>query len=232
MLPFTERIPRLFFMKSSGASSTFELQLLPLSSARDFHHLSHANDDIGRQYLFENGIFRTLNYHGGTELFISVPKAEFIEQQGWYYNLEYSKEQYRGLDFQEDLYTHGKFSVKLKKGDTLGIIISTENPEHRNAFKLFSSEKKRREKIIKDFTWNDNLKNLVLAADQFIVKRNELSTIMAGYHWFADWGRDTMIALPGLCLVTGRFKEAKQILQQFSGYVNEGMLPNRFPDSW
>lgn len=212
------------------ASAPFTLELLPLSSSRDFHALSHANDSIGKHYLFENGIFRTLNYQGGTELFISVPKAEFLEQQGWYYNFEYSVEQYRGLDSREDLYTHGKFSVKLKKGNTLGIIISTENPEGKNAFKLFGAEKRRREKIVKEFSWNDDLKRLALAADQFIVKRGDLSTVIAGYHWFADWGRDTMISLPGLCLVTGRFKEAKQILQQFSESVSEGMLPNRFPD--
>ena len=125
------------------APASFILELLPLSSCRDFHSLTYVNDDIGTQYLFENGIFRTLNYHGGPELFISVPKAEFIEQQGWYRNFEYSVDQYRGLDFREDLYTHGKFSVKLKKGDTLGIIVSTENPEERSASRLFAAEKRR-----------------------------------------------------------------------------------------
>jgi len=213
------------------ASAPFLLELLPLSSARDFHHLSHANDDIGRQYLFEDNIFQTLNYHGGTELFISVPKAEFVEQQGWYYNMEYAVENYRGLDFREDLYTHGKFSVKLKKGDTLGIIVSTERPAQKNAFRLFATEKKRKVKITEHFSWNMELQSLALAADQFIVKRGEGITIIAGYHWFADWGRDSMIALPGLCLVTGRHKEAKQILQQFAGFISDGMLPNRFPDN-
>jgi len=220
----------LILYEVTKAPTDFTLELLPLSSSRDHHSLSHANDSIGKHYLFENGIFRTLNYLGGTEVFISVPNAEFTEQQRWYYNFEYSVEQYRGLAFQEDLYTHGKFSVKLKKGDTLGIILSTENPEEKDAFKLFAAEKKRREKIVKEFSWNDDLKRLVLAADQFIVKRGSLSTIIAGYHWFADWGRDTMISLPGLCLVTGRYKEARQILKQFAGSVSEGMLPNRFPD--
>ncbi len=213
------------------APGQFTLELLPLSTSRDFHSLSHANDSIGKQYLFDKGIFRTLNYQGGTEVFVSVPKSEFIEQQGWYYNFEYSLDHYRGLDFKEDLYTHGKFSVKLKKGSTLGIIISTENPEGRSASKLFATEKGRKEKLVKDSLHNDDLKKLVLAADQFIVKRGKLHSIIAGYHWFSDWGRDTMISLPGLCLVTGRFKDAKEILHQFAGNVSEGMLPNRFPDS-
>ncbi len=212
------------------ASSPITLELLPLASSRDYHNLSHVNDSIGRPYLFDKGIFRTLNYHGGAELFISVPGSRFTEQQGWYYNFEYSVEQNRGLDFQEDLYTHGKFSVKMKKGDTLGVIISTEDPAGKNAFRIFSAEQKRREKIVGGIGANTNMQHLALAADQFIVARGSLNTVIAGYHWFADWGRDTMISLPGLCLATGRFKDAKQILQQFASCVSEGMLPNRFPD--
>ena len=73
---------------------------------------------------------------------------------------------------------------------------------------------------------------LTLAADQFIVKKGEfLKTIIAGYHWFSDWGRDTMISLPGLCLSTGRFEDAKKILSAFAKSVNKGMLPNRFGDN-
>lgn len=213
-----------------NAPSAFELELVPLYACRDFHCLSHANDSISQYYLFDEGIFRTLNYQGCPELFIAVPKSQFIESRGWYYNFEYSIEQYRGMDYKEDLYTHGKFKVELKKGDKLGIIISTENPTGKDAFEIFEIEKKRREKLIKPFLWNDDIKRLALAADQFIVKRGAHSTIIAGYPWFADWGRDAMISLPGICLVTGRFKEAKQILQQFSESVSEGMLPNRFPD--
>jgi predicted glycogen debranching enzyme len=84
---------------------------------------------------------------------------------------------------------------------------------------------------IKPFTDDAILKQLALAADQFVVQRGDLNTIIAGYPWFSDWGRDTMIALPGLCLVTSRFKEAKKILQKFSEHVKGGLIPNRFPDS-
>ena len=213
-----------------AAQNEFTLELSPLCSSRDFHSLTHANDVIGRHYLFDDGCFQTVNYPKGTELFISVPGSEFREQQGWYYRFEYSVEQYRGLDFHEDLYTHGKFSTELKKGDRLGIIISTESPSGRNALKLLESERKRRERIVMDFSGDTNVRKLVLAADQFIVKRGKLNTIIAGYHWFADWGRDTMIALPGTCVAVGRAREAKQILKQFADTVSQGMLPNRFPD--
>jgi predicted glycogen debranching enzyme len=213
-----------------NAPLRFELELLPLYASRDFHGLSHANDFIGQPYIFEDGIFRTLNYQGCPELFIDVPQSKFTEAKGWYYNVEYAVEQYRGLDFKEDLYTHGKFAVEMKEGARLGIIVSIDDPTGRDAFQLFETELKRRKKITEKFSWNESLKRLSLAADQFIVKRGDLQSIIAGYHWFADWGRDTMISLPGLCLVTGRFEEARQILQAFSESVSEGMLPNRFPD--
>jgi len=212
------------------APARFTFELMPLYSTRDFHWLSHANDYIGRPYLFEDGTFRTVNYFGCPEFFISVPKSRFVEQQGWYYNFEYSVEESRGVDFREDLYTHGSFHVPLRKGSKLGVILSTENPAGRDAFALMREEKKRREKSIKSFATRPLLRRLVLAADQFIVKRGDLNTIVAGYHWFGDWGRDTMIALPGLCLVTGRYADAKKILQAFAKYMSDGMLPNRFPD--
>jgi len=212
------------------APSKFTMELLPLYSSRDFHSLSRNNDRIGQQYLFDDGIFQTLNYPGCPEFFISVPTSLFMEEKNWYYNFEYTEEQNRGLDFQEDLFTHGKFQVELKRGSKVGVIISTENPADRDAFKLFNKEKKRREKIVESFSANEILKRLVLAADQFVVKREKLGTIIAGYHWFSDWGRDTMIALPGICMVTGRLEDAKNILKAFAGNVSEGMIPNRFPD--
>ncbi|MBL7858609.1 MAG: glycogen debranching enzyme family protein [Cyclobacteriaceae bacterium] len=213
-----------------SAPKKFTLELLPLYSCKDFHHTTHANDSMSSLYLFSEGNFRTLNYLGSPELFITVPESTFTEQQGWYFNFEFAVEQYRGLDFTEDLYTHGKFSIELKKGSTLGIIISTEDPSERDARKLLLDEKKRREALVQSYSWNESIKRLVLAADQFIVTRGKYKSIIAGYPWFSDWGRDTMIALPGLCLATGKFEDAKKILRAFAANISEGMLPNRFPD--
>lgn len=212
------------------AKKKFKLELLPLYACRDFHSMAHANDSIHQQYLFQDGLFRTVNYQGCPEIFISVPQSEFVENKGWYYNFEYAIEQYRGLDFKEDLYTHGRFSVELSEGSQLGIIISTEDPTGKNALDLFEKEKNRRNELVNDFESNHDLKRLAFAADQFVVKRGALKTIIAGYHWFSDWGRDTMISLPGICLVTRRYEDAKNILKAFANSVSEGMLPNRFPD--
>jgi predicted glycogen debranching enzyme len=209
------------------------LELRPFIAYRDYHSMTHANEAIRRDVNFDDGIFRSQPYDGVPELFISVPGAAFEAQPDWYRNFEYSIEQYRGLDYREDLFTHGVFKINLKAGDKLGIIISTKNPAGRDAFKVFASEKRRREKLLDSSSSKDEFsKILTLAADQFVVKRGEdLKTLIAGYHWFSDWGRDTMISLPGICLVTGRYDDAKKILRAFAQSASQGMLPNRFPDA-
>jgi predicted glycogen debranching enzyme len=213
------------------AKQKFSFELLPLCAFKDFHTNAHANDSFYRGFLFEDGLFQTKNYQDSCELFISIPGSSFTPSQHWYHNFEYSIELARGLDFHEDLFNHGKFVTELQQGSKLGVVISTENPKGRDAFKLYKTELKRRETIVKKFD-GVHLQRLALAADQFIARRgNDLKTVVAGYHWFSDWGRDTMIALPGLCLVTERFDDARKILQAFADSISEGMLPNRFPDS-
>lgn len=210
------------------ASNQFTLGLLPLYAARDFYSLSHHNDYINKQHCIADDALRIKNYADLPEVFIKVPNATFEESQQWYYNFEYGIEHERGLGYQEDLYTHGKFSIDLKKGDKVGVILSTEDTNGRDAFDLFTIERERREELIQRARTPVHAQ-LILAADQFIVARDgDLKTVLAGYHWFSDWGRDTMIALPGLCLTTGRFDDARKILQTFAEHVSEGMIPNRF----
>lgn len=223
----------LVFYEVLEAPESFTLELQPLVAARDFHSLMHANEAVRREADFKEGIFRVRPYDSSPELFIGVPGAFYQANPEWYYRFEYGIEQYRGLDFQEDLFNYGQFDISLKQGDRLGIVISTENPTGRNAFKLFEREEKRRRKLLNGIDKKDALlQALTLAADQFVVKRGEdLRTIIAGYHWFADWGRDTMIALPGICLTTGRYGDAQKILRAFAQSVDKGMLPNRFPDA-
>ncbi len=213
-----------------SAKQPFKMELLPLASCKDFHSEARANESIHQNYLFDEGVFRTLNYQGAPEILISVPGSEFVEDRHWYYNFEHAVEQYRGLDFKEDLYTHGRFEVALKAGDKLGVLVSTDEVAGRDAVSLLEKERVRRVAIADSFGKHEGLRRLALAADQFIVQRGKLNTIIAGYPWFADWGRDTMISIPGLCLATGRHEDLKKILRAFAAHVSEGMLPNRFPD--
>jgi len=219
----------------------FTLQLLPLIAARGYHQLEHAYNNIFWDIDFNNGLFHNRPYNGAPDIFISIPGSAYKPVNKWYYKFNYLQEKYRGLDFEEDLFNHGLFSVGLKDGDALHIILSTENPTGKNPDTLFEKEKNRKLSLLNGIPDN-TLRQLVLAADQFIVKREvpgdtkeslplALKTVIAGYHWFTDWGRDTMISLPGLCLQTGRYEDAKKIIAVFAKSVSMGMLPNRFLDN-
>lgn len=213
--------------------SSFILELQPFIAGRDIHNLIRSNDSIRYEGFFKNNIFRVQPYQGVPEIFISIPQGSFQANPAWYYNFEYNDERYRGLDYREDLFSYGLFSIKLSENDTFGIILSDYDPGRKDAFAMYDREKQRREKLSIDLTKKDDyLATLALAADQFIVRRgDDMRSIIAGYHWFADWGRDTMIALPGLTLATGRFEDAKKILRAFTQSIDQGMMPNRFPDS-
>jgi len=227
------------------APEPFSLELLPLLSVRRYHGLTRANNEVHREAQFAGDVFRTKVYDDTPDIFIKVPHSEYHHDPNWWYHFNYDMEKERGLDFVEDLYAPGEFSLSLKKGDAVGIIISTDDPSGRDAFELLARENLRRRLLTNDLPEDDVVKELVLAADQFIVEKeihaiskdavDEQSpgrvTVIAGYHWFTDWTRDTMIALPGLCLSTGRYEDAKRILSGFAKSVNEGMLPNHFPDN-
>jgi predicted glycogen debranching enzyme len=214
------------------SSHDVTLELRPFIAARDYHSLASANDSIRRDARFDEGIFSLQPYDGVPALFISAPRATFNSAPDWYRRFEYPIEQERGLDAHEDLFTPGTLTLSLTAGASVAIIASTDDPRGRDGLALVEAERARRETVVDATTLRGSLgRRLALAADQFIVRRGvDRKTIIAGYHWFTDWGRDTMISLPGLCLVTGRFEDARKILLAFAESVSEGMLPNRFPD--
>jgi len=237
----------------SESSKPFTLELLPLMAGKGYHSLTQVGPQMHWDADFNNGVFHN-RPDGKTNVYINVPGSSYHHEPRWFTNFHYSVEQYRGQDYTEDLFNHGIFSVELNPGDSLGILISTEDPAGRNAQELLSKEAMRRRLLISNQPDDELVKQLVLAADQFIVKREikkpessqvsppagggdpiaiglEGASIIAGYHWFTDWGRDTMISLPGLCLSTHRFDDAKKILSAFANSVNQGMLPNRFMDN-
>lgn len=160
----------------------------------------------------------------------------------WYQNYALEIEKYRGLDYV-DAHLHATTAqVRLEPGDSIVIIASTEKDWETKIREEEEQAKQDRELIELFHTQNQLefapkwIEQLVLAADQFIVARPlvgqlEGKTIIAGYPWFTDWGRDTMIALPGLAIATGRYEIAKTILRTFAEYVDQGMLPNVFPDA-
>ena len=213
------------------ANEVFSMELLPLLSVRGYHDLMHANNFVQSDAGSIDDVCSTTLYEHTPKIFIKIPGSTYTHHPNWYYHFNYSEEKNRGLDFVEDLFSQGHFTIQLQKGSRVGVILSTEDPAAKDAWQLFEKETTRRELLLSEPFNGSTLHYLTLAADQFIVKRAiDLKTVIAGYHWFTDWGRDTMIALPGLTLHTGRFEDARKIIAAFAQVVNMGMIPNRFPD--
>ncbi len=214
-----------------SADQSFTLELKPLLAPRDFHALQPQTPFEHLSTYVQNQILQIKTQDSYPDLYISAPRSTYNLNPDWYHNFEYREELSRGQDAYENLYTPGTLHVEMSEGMSLGVIVSTENPEDRNALTLFEKEKKRRLSLIRpDYSKEPFIANLRLSADQFLVKRDNGTSILAGYHWFSDWGRDTMISLPGLCLATEEFETARNILKKYAEHVSEGMLPNRFSD--
>jgi predicted glycogen debranching enzyme len=202
-----------------------KLEVRPLIAFRDYHSTTHENDALNPQVKTENGQTTLRPYSDLPTLHLAHDPAEIDSNVFWYRNFQYAVEQERGLDFVEDLFSPCAFTFDLNTRKKVSIIASTERRDAGNADTYRKAEIERRLSI------NKQADALTTAADQFVVARERGETVIAGYHWFADWGRDTMIALPGLTFVNGRWDIAKNILAEFATHVDQGMLPNRFPDA-
>jgi predicted glycogen debranching enzyme len=218
-------------VRKSGAREC-ALELRPLVAFRDYHSTTHENGGLDGTVKIEPGLATIHPYQDLPSLYFAH-NADSVESTGaWYRNFEYPIEQERGLDCQEDLFNPFVARFDLNARNTATVIASTQRHEAGEAAALRKKEIQRRDALRASAACDDPLvQALTLAADQFIVKRGDLNTVIAGYHWFSDWGRDTMIALPGLTLATGRPEVAKTILLAFAESVDQGMLPNRFPDA-
>jgi predicted glycogen debranching enzyme len=218
------------------------LEVRPLVAFRDFHALTRENADLDRTIGIETGetaSVRIAPYKGLPDLFFAHDGT--AEQAGdWYRFFEYEEERLRGFDFHEDLWHPFSLSFSLtfvETPDTVAplreaTVIASTSPRSASDIRLLrKTELARRGDLARCAPADPFFSKLVLASDQFLVARDRLTTVIAGYPWFCDWGRDTMIALPGLTLTTGRPEVAKEILLAFSDHVNQGMLPNRFPDT-
>jgi predicted glycogen debranching enzyme len=208
------------------------LEVRPLIAFRDYHSTTHENSALNPRVDTEDGI-TTINPYGDLPALHFAHDVCDIDTNGfWYRNFQYQVEQERGLDFAEDLFSPFAITFDLIRYSRARIIAATERRDIRTADHYREMEIKRRKAIAAGVTVaNDLVRSLNVAADQFIAARAAGKTIIAGYHWFSDWGRDTMIALPGLTLATGHPDTARSILAEFARHVNQGMLPNRFPDA-
>ena len=220
-----------YALVSAPKKTSITLELRPLIAFRDYHGTTHENDAIEKGFEQSDGKVILHPYRGVPDLYLSH-NAEAVRSEGfWYRNFIYQTERERGLDDREDLFNPLVLTFALARKSPATVIAATEDIVASDAAKFRKSELARRKQIAASGPSEDLLAaQLTLAADQFLARRGENWTVLAGYPWFTDWGRDTMIALPGLTLFTGRTDIARGILLSFAESVSEGMLPNRFPD--
>lgn len=213
------------------------LKLTPLVNFRDHHHLSRRDGlnlsaEVRQNEITVSGSGSDIKLRMGTD----VGELRKLDNC-WFYNMFYRTEQERGLDCVEDHFMPGCFSISLQPFEhrVLSFAATCEDcdPGEIDADSVITEEERRLAELLTGAGCTHELtRRLVLAADSFIVYRNSTKskTIIAGYPWFTDWGRDTMIAFCGLTLATGRYEDAKDILYTFSRYVEHGLIPNMFPD--
>ena len=214
-----------------AAPATVALELRPLIAFRDYHATTHENAALNPAMESHPGLVAFAPYPGLPTLYVAHNAVEARQEGHWYRNFQYQAEKERGLDFEEDLFNPGVLGFDLKARHPAVAIASTEPRNAAQAAKMRQAEIRRRHQTVQTAATDDEfVRSLTAAADQYIVSRADNKTVIAGYHWFSDWGRDTMISLPGLTLPTGRFDIARNILRCFAQHVDRGMLPNRFPD--
>lgn len=213
-------------------SQPFDLLLHPLLVCRDYHHLFNADNVFDFSTADIPGGLMIIPKKDADPFYIFFNKGQYFPEGKWYYNFVYFREKERGLDFTEDCRSIGYIKNHLKPGEKINLILSTEKELPAGNPDLWKSFEEARLKSLSPDIENQFIRDLIISGDQFLVWRQSSSshTLIAGYHWFTDWGRDTMIAMRGLIIATGRKQMAESILQTFVKYLDRGMIPNRFPD--
>ncbi|HUE56487.1 MAG TPA: amylo-alpha-1,6-glucosidase [Candidatus Udaeobacter sp.] len=225
-------------------SSALDLELKVLVNYRDFHSLTRAGEWRMKIDPVPSGV-KIQAFDGAIPFYLRSTAATCQPRHEWFLGCYFPEETERGLGDREDHLFAAWFRGKLEAGSSVTFVATTEATASLDGETALAERANHDVKLF--HAWQEQnaglageapswFWQLILAADQFIVKRSlpeepDGRSIIAGYHWFGDWGRDTMIALPGLTLTTGRAAVAKQILLAFSRYVDGGMLPNNFPDA-
>ena len=211
---------------------SLQLELRPLIAFRDYHSTTHENGALNTAVEEGPELAAAAPYQGLPRLYLAHNASELQKTGHWYRNFEYDVERKRGLDFAEDLFNPFVLRFDLRCRQQATVIASTEHRDVARVIEYRQAEiTRRRSAAVSSPIEDDFTQSLAAAADQYIVSRGDQKTVIAGYHWFSDWGRDTMIALPGLTLPTGKYDVARSILRTFAKHVDQGMLPNRFPDA-
>lgn len=203
------------------AHSKTKIRIKPYLAFRNIHNVSKANHFADKRYVpVSNGV-RMQMYQGYSHLFMQVSKPnEYVHVPDWYYDFEYQQEKERGYDYLEDLYVPGYFEFEIEKGESVYFSAGIEEAVTENFKKSFNNELKKR-------IPRDNFENCLLnSAQQFIIKNNNKTKIIAGFPWYGRIGRDTFISLPGLCLANNDFKTFKEVISSMIDEMKNSLFPN------
>jgi len=203
------------------------LRVRPMLSGRDYHSTHHENTTLATGGSSMSGRVSWQPYPAVR----AIHAGEYRHEPDWFRQIQLPVEQQRGLDGEEDWWSPGEFRFEIESGEGRTLVLTSEAIDTLDVAMLIKHEEARRHQQVQTAPSRDSLAGLLWrATEAYLSERHEGQTVVAGYPWFTDWGRDTFIALPGLCLVTGRYDTAWQIIESFSAHVSEGMIPNRFPD--
>jgi len=228
-------------LELSGGRQGLKFSLMPLVALRDFHSLQ--SSAISLKVECDNGVVTTGTIDpNGPAVHLYCPGSTFNRGADWWYSMRYRQESARGQHDYEDVWAPGVFQMEIDcPGKIFMVATATAGLERPGPLDgdiegIIHSLNERRHKLLSLADAKDKHEaDLTCAADNFIVRRQigdsaHSASILAGFHWFADWGRDTFISLPGLLLCTGRFDEAHEVLTTFATALNQGQIPNRFDD--
>jgi predicted glycogen debranching enzyme len=211
-----------------GETMPVQLKVRPLLSGRDYHATHHENAAFSFDASADGGRVRWQPY-ADLPVIEALSNGHYEHAPDWYRNFCYTRERERGMDFTEDLAAPGVFTFQLAHGEAVMVLRAVtahdaplQDDAAAHVRTLASREADRRAALGS---------RLARAADAYVVNRNVGRTIIAGFPWFTDWGRDTFISMRGLLIASGRHQDAESILLEWADTISEGMVPNRFPDS-
>jgi len=232
------KIKKTFFMENGKNTSIIRYEVKtdkPVSithnalvNSRHFYYVTSKRYLVFEQDVFDNGVYiKPANTDKTLKIILKDAKYKPLHYwEGCYYE----KDRERNDSWIDNIVHIGNFYKTIKKSKTYYLVLTIENETYNNPSKIFTKEIQRKKRLFDQSDLPGRFQRLVLSSDNFIVKKGEEKSVIAGYPWFGDWGRDTLIALPGLTLVTKRYDDSKNILLNFSKYCKNGLIPNVFMD--
>ena len=200
----------------------------PIINSRHFYDITKKHSINFQKDKFEYGVHIKPN-NIDKIIKITLEDSVYKPIDSWV-EFNYEKDRIRSDSWIDYGFITGDFNKTLKGSSEYFLILTVEDNFNDNTFEIYTKEIQRKKKLIEQAKLPNKFERLVLSSDNFIVKKENKKSIIAGYHWFADWGRDTLISLPGLTLVTNRYDDAKLILFSLSEHCKNGLIPNTYMD--